>query len=1468
MGTRGLVRDITEAQRSTDALAAAERRFRALIEKASDAIALLDPDGTLLYDSPAATGLLGYAAGSLLGKSMLTFVHPDDLAQVTSALERLLKAPGATINALFRFQHTDGRWLWFEATGTNMLNEPSVSALVINYRDVTDRVHAQEHLRLNEERYRQLFDSMLDGFALHEIICDPSGEPVDYRFLEVNAAFESLTGLPRENVIGKTALEVLPGLEAAWIERYGAVALTGEPAHFRNFSQELGRHYDVTAYRPRPGQFAVIFEDITDRVQAEVALKSTKHDLEQFFDVVPDLVAIASTDGYFKKLNSAWEEVLGFTGAELMAEPLESFIHPEDVEPTRREVARQLAGGTTANFANRYRTKAGTYRWLEWHATPSPDGSTLNAAARDITDRQQAQEALQRRARELQTLYETSLEVTAQATLGDLLKMIVTRAAAMVGTDMGAVYLVEPDGQAVTLAVAHNLPQSFVGASLRLGEGMSGTVAQTGQPMQVDDYQSWPGRSAVYNAVPIRRVLAIPLKANDEILGVINVADSTSTGSFPDEQVQLVGLFANQAAIAIHARRAQDARRESERQFRELLENAQLVAILLDTAGRVTFCNEYLLRLLGCDWDQVIGQGWFERFVPPELRLDQVYRDAIQRGTLFAHHENEILTAFGSRRLIAWNNTILRDPQGRVIGVASLGEDVTDRRRAEAENTALLEIMRAAASTQGLREFLGLVRQALGRVLDAENFFVVFHHPDTGLFEEVFAVDKFDAPMSPSKLEKSITALVFRTGKPLQLTRADFEELVARGEVEAVGQRPACWIGAPLKTPSETIGVIAVQDYENSERYSVRDLTFLASLASQVALAVQRKEAEDALKGSEARFRGLFEDSPVSLWEQDFSLVKQRLDVLSRDGVRDLAQYLDTHPELVRECAGLVKLLDVNKATLALYGAQRKADLLNDLRRVLEGSALEAFRGVLLRIAAGETRMTWEAINRTLDGKLINIVLDWSAVPGYERSLSRVIVAITDVTARTQAQILQQAVYRIAAAAENAPSLDALYHEIHETISSVMPAENFYITTYDADAGILRFPYYRDVADPLVEDEIPAARGLTAYVLRTRKSLLCTQAVHDELERLGEVELVGSPSEIWLGVPLSVGGRIIGAMVVQHYTDPKAYGEREQHMLEFVSTQIATAIHRKQAEEALRESEGRLQALVASLDDAVIEYDRRGNYLNVWARDEDMLARPAREMVGRNVMDVLGPDKSRPILDAIQRALTSGTTQRLEYELDLAVGPRWFRARLSPIFSTARDSGTVSALIRDVTLTRVAEERLRREVALLENMQDAVVGADNEACLNAWNSGAEALYGWKADEVLGRPMADFLRTEWASQDEDDMRRELDEQGRWRGEVSQVRKDGTRIPVEVSSVVLRDGNGQISGWLSVNHDITPRKHAAEALRAQLEELQRWHAVTLQREDRILDLKRQINEQLTKVGQPPRYASAETQPGQPD
>lgn len=140
-----------------------------------------------------------------------------------------------------------------------------------------------------DQAYEMLFREMLNGFAVHEIICDPQGRPVDYRFLGINPAFERMTGLGQE-IIGRTVLEVLPDTEDYWIERYGRVALTGEPVQFESHSQALGKWFNVTAYQPWEGQFACIFEDVTERHAAQQELHESRDRFERMLAVVPDMI--------------------------------------------------------------------------------------------------------------------------------------------------------------------------------------------------------------------------------------------------------------------------------------------------------------------------------------------------------------------------------------------------------------------------------------------------------------------------------------------------------------------------------------------------------------------------------------------------------------------------------------------------------------------------------------------------------------------------------------------------------------------------------------------------------------------------------------------------------------------------------------------------------------------------------------------------------------------------------------------------------------------------------------------------------------------------------------------------------------------------------------------------------------------------------------------------------------------------
>ncbi|MDD1678180.1 MAG: ATP-binding protein [Methanomicrobiales archaeon] len=178
----------------------------------------------------------------------------------------------------------------------NELNEELVATQEELRQNVEELIQVQQDLRKSEGNYRNLFERMTEGFAVHEIVCDDQGVPKDYRFLEINPAFEQLTGLKRNDTIGKLVSEVLPGTEQFWIDRLGAVALTGRPDHLENYSATLGKYYSVFAYSPVHRQFVVMFNDITERKRAEEALKEYTESLKRSNEDLERFAYIASHD--------------------------------------------------------------------------------------------------------------------------------------------------------------------------------------------------------------------------------------------------------------------------------------------------------------------------------------------------------------------------------------------------------------------------------------------------------------------------------------------------------------------------------------------------------------------------------------------------------------------------------------------------------------------------------------------------------------------------------------------------------------------------------------------------------------------------------------------------------------------------------------------------------------------------------------------------------------------------------------------------------------------------------------------------------------------------------------------------------------------------------------------------------------------------------------------------------------------
>ncbi|MGZ9223950.1 MAG: PAS domain S-box protein, partial [Anaerolineales bacterium] len=390
--------DITERKRAEDELRASEERFIQLANNIQEVFWMTDAEsGKEIYMSPAAEEIWGCSREFLMSEpdAFMKSILPEDLPVVSQALETERKGGKAEIE--YRITRPDGsvRWIWDRAfpilDGTGRVKRiAGVSA------DITERKQAEEKLHESQDRYHGLFQNLLDGFALHEIITNDQGQPVDYVFLEINPAFEKLTGINARQAVGRRVTEVLPGSENdRFIQIYGQVALTGEPVRIEEFSTPLQKYYDISAYSPKHGQFAVTFVDITERKRAEESLKNAE---EKYRDLVERLPLVIYTselgiNGVWSYVSPQLEELLGFTPQEWMADPTiwHRQVHPEDFD--RQEKLEEEAHAMGKPFESEYRifTKDGHQLWIRDSAQilPPQNGGapTVQGVLMDVSGR-------------------------------------------------------------------------------------------------------------------------------------------------------------------------------------------------------------------------------------------------------------------------------------------------------------------------------------------------------------------------------------------------------------------------------------------------------------------------------------------------------------------------------------------------------------------------------------------------------------------------------------------------------------------------------------------------------------------------------------------------------------------------------------------------------------------------------------------------------------------------------------------------------------------------------------------------------------------------------------------------------------------------------------------------------------------------------------------------------------------------
>ncbi|MFX1239363.1 MAG: PAS domain S-box protein, partial [Promethearchaeota archaeon] len=287
------------------------------------------------------------------------------------------------------------------------------SLILASGDDITRSKVTEKKIKESEEKYRLLFENMVEGFAYHKIITDKNGTPINYTFVDVNPAFETFSGLKRDDLIGKKVTEVFPRIEndpVDWIGKFGKVALTGNPLHFEEYFEAYNRWYGISAYSPKKGFFVIVFIDITDRKQAEQKLKASEEKYRKLFESSPIGIGISDMDGNVHEINKVMEKITAFTLEDFQKMKIKStYVNLED----RIEVMKILKeNGEVRDFEVKLKRKGGSAYDALMNITKIKieNKELFLTNIRDITDFKKANIELKESEKKYRSLFENTTE--------------------------------------------------------------------------------------------------------------------------------------------------------------------------------------------------------------------------------------------------------------------------------------------------------------------------------------------------------------------------------------------------------------------------------------------------------------------------------------------------------------------------------------------------------------------------------------------------------------------------------------------------------------------------------------------------------------------------------------------------------------------------------------------------------------------------------------------------------------------------------------------------------------------------------------------------------------------------------------------------------------------------------------------------------------------------------------------------
>ena len=1017
------------------------------------------------------------------------------------------------------------------------------------YNEILARKQAEETIRTSEQRLSLVFDTVGDILFLLAV------EPHDhFRFESVNHNFLTVTGLKQEQVEGKLMQEVLPPTAHALVlGKYKQAIQENRTIRWEEVSAyPTGTLYGDVSVTPAWNSAGVCthligsVHDITEirRRQQEIQI------LSRFAGENPNPVMRISNLGKILFANTASDCILQMWGkkaGQVLPREFKDFVLNSIQSKQNQEI--EINCGE---------------RIFSFILVPIIKEDYLNLYGRDITEHKQAEEQLRYQAALLANVNDAIVASDAQY------RLTVWNKAAESLYGWKAEEVLGQNGLEIVRTEwptlkADEMRRTIAETGLWRGEATQARKDGRRIPVEISSLVVRDGSGQITGYISVNRDITERKQAEKFLLA----SEQRYRNIFEDSPVSLWEEDFSAVKQRLDALRAQgvtDMRAYLESHPQEVADCAALVRVMdVNKAGLDLFKTKKKDDLL---------RDLLKNLSPQSLEDFREELVNIAEGKTKFNWEwvNQTLTGEQINTSLIWS--VVPGHESDLSKVFVSVVDITQRKQAE---QVLAE---SENKFRWLYEYAPIAYHILtpdGIIMDVNRRWCQVLDYSR---EEVLGKEIFDFIVEEERKAARASFIHKKAGKQTFIEGSERNYLTKAGAVRTF----------------KTYDFLVMDQSQN--------ITFIQTTLEDIT---ERKQAEKFLLASEQRYRNIFEDSPISLWEEDFSAVKQRLNALRAQGVTDMRAYLESHPQEVADCAALVKIVDVNKAGLNLFKAKKKDDLLNNLSKILSPQSLKDFYEELVNIAEGRTNFHWEGVNQTLTGEQIDISLTFSVVPGYEGDLSKTLLTISDITDRKNAEkemrrlisdlrnlsevekknrLFAEALAKNVISIRSTLNTDEILDSIIESINDVVPADAINIMLIEGEhARIVRSRGYQE-------------RGLTDWTKQWQVGL-------DEIKTLKEIirskkhkiifntdkskdwTVIAETSWIKSNIisPILDDKTVIGFVNLDSATPDFFTEEQAQHLAVFTD-QVSTALKNARLYEATQQRMQRMQAMT-QIDQAI-----------------------------------------------------------------------------------------------------------------------------------------------------------------------------------------------------------------------------------------------------------------------------------------